>query len=130
MANMQTWVTQVIQGVTAWSGTEQASHRFGGTEFRLGKVEIGHIHRNGMVDIPFTRAIRDILLAEGKAEPHHLLPETGWISFYIRAETDVAAALWLLRVSYLQKARRRMPELTQSPEIELSQSLRLAVLGQ
>lgn len=128
MSDMRTWVAQVVDAAMAWQDVEQASHRFGGVEFRLGKVEIGHIHRNGMVDIPFTRAIRDVLLAEGKAEPHHLLPETGWMSFYIRAESDVAAALWLLRVSYLHKASRRMPELAQTPQIDLTPSLRALVL--
>ncbi len=81
-------------------------HRFGGLEFNLGSVEIGHIHSNGMVDIPFNTKIRTQLLAEKRAELHHLLPETGWITFYIHSEPDVEHALWLFRLSYLFYATR------------------------
>ena len=92
--------------ITAWAGVEASPHRFGGAEFTLGGTEIGHIHHNGMVDIPFNTKIRDQLLAEGKALPHHLLKETGWITFYIRSEADVEAAIWLFRLSYLFYAAR------------------------
>jgi hypothetical protein len=44
---------------------------------------------------------------EDRALPHHILPESGWISFYLRAEGDVERALWLLRLSYLQKRMAR-----------------------
>lgn len=82
-------------------------HRFGGTEFRLGNVEIGHIHGNHMADLPFTRKIREVLVANGEANVHHLLPETGWISFYLRHDADVNQAIKLFRMSYLQKRLRR-----------------------
>jgi predicted DNA-binding protein (MmcQ/YjbR family) len=47
--------------------------------------------------------------AAGRAKPHHLLPETGWVSFYLRQPDDVAQAIELLRLSFdlavKQKAR-------------------------
>ena len=92
--------------ITAWTGVNASPHRFGGVEFTLGGTEIGHIHSNGMVDIPFNRKIRDELIAEGKAVPHHILNETGWITFYIRSSADVEAAIWLFRLSYLFYASR------------------------
>lgn len=92
--------------ITAWTGVEASPHRFGGIEFTLGGTEIGHTHSNGIVDIPFNMKIRDELIAEGKALPHHLLNETGWITFYIRSETDVQAAVWMFRLSYLFYASR------------------------
>ncbi len=119
---------QIVTSVMAWEGISQAPHRFGGTEFRIGKVEIGHIHRHGMVDIPFTRAIRDQLLEEGRAVPHHLLPKSGWITFYIREAADAERALWLFRVSYLHKASRRAPELAAAANIEMSAALAQLVL--
>jgi hypothetical protein len=93
--------------VSAWEGISVKPHRFGGQEFTLGKVEVGHIHLNGMVDIPLPPRIRDQVVAEGKAGPHHLLPETGWITFYMRTDAEVEQMLWLLRLSYLQKRLRR-----------------------
>ncbi|HRE46743.1 MAG TPA: DUF5519 family protein [Aggregatilineales bacterium] len=100
-------LTTIRETVGGWEGVSAAPHRFGGTEFRLGAVELGHFHRNGMVDILFSRAIREALLAEGRAEAHHLLPKTGWISFYIREEGDSERALWLFQLAYVQKRIKR-----------------------
>jgi hypothetical protein len=100
-------VSGVVEVVSGWEGISVNPHRFGGWEFVLGKVEVGHVHRNGMVDIPLPRRIRDPVVTEGKAGPHHLLPETGWITFYVRTDAEVEQALWLLRLSYLQKRLRR-----------------------
>ncbi len=103
---MNEQIEHIKQTVTGWSGITANPHRFGGLEFNLVTVEIGHIHSDGMVDIPFNSKIRTQLLAEKRAEPHHLLPETGWITFYIRSEADVEQALWLFRLSYLFYATR------------------------
>lgn len=92
--------------VTSWPGVSATPHRFGGIEFTLGSVEVGHVHFNGMVDIPFNSKIRTQLIAEGRAEVHHLLKDTGWISFYIHSEADVEQAIWLFRLSYLFNATR------------------------
>lgn len=99
-------IEQVQQAVSSWPGISEQPHRFGGLEFNLGTVEIGHIHPNGMVDISLNSKIRTQLVAEKKALPHHLLPETGWITFYIRSDADVEQAVWLFRLSYLFYASR------------------------
>jgi Family of unknown function (DUF5519) len=92
---------RITQEVTSWQGIQALPHRFGGTEYRLGqKREIGHIHGDHMVDIPFPVKVRQQLVAEGKAELHHLLPESGWISFYIRQPEDVERAIVLFKMSY------------------------------
>lgn len=104
---MQALLKTFQDEVTAWEGITVAAHRFGGVEFNLGNVEIGHVHSNGMVDIPLTRKIREALVADGAAERHHILPETGWISYYIRREQDLSGAVALMKLSYLHKRRRR-----------------------
>jgi hypothetical protein len=100
-------VQTIITTVSAWDGITPEPHRFGGTEFSLGKVEIGHVHSSGLVDIPFTKKLRDALVADGQAEQHHLLVDSGWISFYLRKLGDDAQALRLMRLSYLHKRSRR-----------------------
>jgi Family of unknown function (DUF5519) len=105
-SNMREKIEHIKETVTAWPGMTANPHRFGGLEFNLGAVEIGHLHLNGMVDIPFNSKIRSQLLAEKLAEAHHLLPETGWITFYIRSAADVEQAIWLFRLSYLFYASR------------------------
>jgi len=91
---------QIIETLLTWEGMETHPHRFGGTEFRIGKREIGHIHGDSLVDIPFPKKIRDEIVAAGEASPHHILPETGWVSFYLRANEDIERAIALLKRSY------------------------------
>ena len=52
----------------------------------------------------FPALIRDALLAEGLAEPHHWVPNSGWITFRVQIEDDLKHALWLMRLSYLRYA--------------------------
>jgi hypothetical protein len=121
-------VSRFVDTVSQWESIQPEPHRFGGTEFKLGNVEIGHIHRNnGMVDIPFTVKIREVLVAEGLAQPHHLLHESGWITFFLRDESSLAHSLWLMRLSYLQKRSRRQPlEETELQNLQLSDNLKAA----
>jgi hypothetical protein len=91
---------KLTEAVTSWPGVSAQPHRFGGVEYGLGKREIGHIHGDSLVDIPFPKKVRDEIVSTGRAQPHHILPETGWVSFYIRQEHDVEAAIALLRESY------------------------------
>jgi len=91
---------QIIDTLITWNGMEAHPHRFGGTEFRMGRREIGHIHGDYLVDIPFPKRIRDEIVSAKEAEPHHILPETGWVSFYLREEGDIAKAIDLLKRSY------------------------------
>lgn len=90
--------------VAGWEGVSTEPHRFGGIEFRFGKAEVGHIHGNGMLDIPFPLTIRSHLLAENVVSKHHVLPDSGWVTFMVRSENDVKCALWLLKLSYLRYA--------------------------
>ena len=91
---------KITQVVIAWAGMATAPHRFGGVEYVLGTREIGHIHGDHMVDIPFPKKVRDEIVAAGRAQPHHILPETGWVSFYLRQDNDVEQAITLLHESY------------------------------
>ena len=90
--------------VAAWPNISVHAHRFGGTEFRLGNAEVGHVHPGGIVDIPFPRPIRDALLEEGLAREHRWVPNSGWTTFHARTEHDLQHALWLMRLSYLRYA--------------------------
>lgn len=102
---------KVREAVILWSGVEAHPHRFGGIEYRLGTREIGHMHGDTLVDIPFPTKVRDELIAARRAQPHHVLPESGWVSFYIRESDDVAQAIALLRQSYdLAMRQKSRPE--------------------
>jgi predicted DNA-binding protein (MmcQ/YjbR family) len=100
---------RIQAAVSAWNGVTVALHRFGGVEFVLGKREIGHIHGDHLVDIPFPTKVRNRIVAEGRAEPHHLLADSGWVSFYLREPADIDAAIALLRESYNLALAQKQP---------------------
>ncbi|MBW8875271.1 MAG: DUF5519 family protein [Acidobacteria bacterium] len=109
---------QIEAAVLAWPGVVAQPHRFGGTEFVLGKREVGHIHGDRLLDIAFPKPVRDEVVAAGLAEPHHILPDSGWVSFHIRKEEDVDAAVALLRRSYelaREQQARKYGEVVHSP---------------
>lgn len=91
---------RIYAAVTKWGEIEQAPHRFGGTEFRVGRREVGHMHGDSLVDIPFPVHVRDELVESGQAEPHHILPQSGWVSVFLRNPEDVDRAIRLLHKSY------------------------------
>lgn len=86
--------------VCAWPGVTTGPHRFGGTEFLVNGREIGHAHGYALVDIPLQKAVRDEAIASGKASPHHILPDSNWVSVRITGDAAAANAVELLRVNY------------------------------
>lgn len=98
---------EIYEAVLSWPGVTAHPHRFGGTEYRLGKRELGHIHGDYLVDIPFPKKVRDEIIAAGRARPHHVLPDSGWISFYLNESTDVEKAIELLRHSFELAVKQR-----------------------
>jgi Luciferase len=100
---------QIVETLLTWDGIEAHPHRFSGTEFRIGRREIGHIHGDSLVDIPFPKKVRDELVANGLAGPHHILPATGWISFYLHDEEDIGKAIKLFKRSYEIALKQHKP---------------------
>jgi hypothetical protein len=103
---------RIREEVLSWEGVSAHPHRFGGVEFRLGKRELGHLHGDRLADLPFPRRVRDELVAAGRARPHHVLPESGWVSRPIAGPEDVDEVVALFRLSYerAEAARARRSE--------------------
>src|SRR5438132_13819882 len=104
---MMTYVKALEDEVSTWPHVSVHPHRVGGREFLFDKAEVGHVHTGGVVDIPFPRSVRDALLADGLAEEHRWVPNSGWITFRIRSEEDLKHALWLMRLSYSRYALKK-----------------------
>jgi hypothetical protein len=68
-------------------------------EFRLGRRELGHLHGT-IADLPFPRRVRDELVAAGRARPHHVLPESGWVTVPMRTPSEVSNVIELFRQNY------------------------------
>lgn len=93
----------VRDAVTRWEGVTVHEHRFGGIEFRVGRRELGHLHRS-FADLPFPRSVRDRLIADGRAMPHHVLPNSGCVTVPMRTGSEAATVIDLLRQNYERAA--------------------------
>jgi hypothetical protein len=109
---------RIEEAVLTWPGVEAQPHRFGGTEYRLGGREVGHMHGDHLLDVAFPRRVRDELVSAGLAQPHHLLPQSGWVSFYLREEGDVERAVSLLARSYELAREQQARKSGEVPRVE------------
>jgi hypothetical protein len=91
---------RIAETVSTWEGVTAAPHRFGGIEFRAGGRELGHLHGDILADLLLPRPARNQAVAEGKAQPHHVLPESNWVSVYIRRPEQVDDIIAMLRLAY------------------------------
>lgn len=91
---------KVKQELLSWPGVTSGTHQFGGVEFRINGREMGHMHGSSWADLPFPMSERNELVKTGRAQPHHVLPESGWVTFYIKSEQDVDALIELFRTQY------------------------------
>ena len=89
----------VRAAVGSWDGVTAHHHRFGGIEFRLDRRALGHLHGT-IADLPFPRRVRDELIAAGRARPHHVLPQSGWVTVPMRTASEVANVIELFRRNY------------------------------
>ena len=80
-------------------GLEIRVHPFGGTGFFSNGCELAHLHGNGLFDALVGAAQRDEALAKYDAIPHHVFPQSGWVSFWMHDPEDVRAAVGLTRLA-------------------------------
>jgi len=102
-------VDALVSEVGRWEGVDvTAEPRFGGPMFQLGRGQLGHLHdageRGAFADIPLPRALRDQLIAEGRARPHSAMPDSGWLTVPVRTAADLAGAVEVFRLAY-ERAR-------------------------
>ena len=97
---------RVAEIVRTWKGVRVAEHRFGGLGFTFRGGELGHFHNELMLDLPFPGDIGQRLVAKGWADPNHLFPSSGWVTFRIESYADVAHAVRLLRIAYRYRRLR------------------------
>ena len=92
-------------GVTASAGPIEAS-----AELRFRRQVLGHVYAacgdHAAVDAIFPPTMGEALIALGRGERHPVTGEPGWVLKCIHAETDIAAAIALLRDNYDRIASR------------------------
>jgi hypothetical protein len=96
---MTTVLESIRKEILSWPDVTSEPHRFGGIEFRINKREMGHIHGNRLADLPFPMKIRDELVNSRRVSPHHILPKSGWVSYWIKGE-DIPFVIELFKMRY------------------------------
>jgi len=85
--------------VLGWPGVSKDRDGTAVSVYRFGRRQIGHVHHDGVADLPFPRAVHDELISQGLAEPHRGgFPAV--VSYYLRDPEDVPGAVDLFRTSY------------------------------
>jgi hypothetical protein len=107
MISMGNIIERIKKEILSWPNVTAEPHRFGGIEFRVNKREMGHIHGESVADLPFPMKIRDHLVSSGRVSPHHVLPNSGWISYWInqdkeQQENEVSEVVDLFKMRYEQ----------------------------
>ncbi|MGI8826786.1 MAG: luciferase family protein [Chloroflexota bacterium] len=91
---------QIRGTVETWDGVSIHPHRFGGLEFRAGGRELGHLHGDALADLLLPKSVHDQAISDGRAQPHHVLPQSNWVSVYIREPEQVQDVVDLLHAAY------------------------------
>lgn len=97
----------LTEELLTWDGVTKHPHRFGGIEFQLNGKEIGHLHGNRLFDLLSPKSERDRWIEEGKARPHHMYPDSNWVSVYLNSEQDVAHAVEIARFKFERMQERQ-----------------------
>lgn len=65
------------------------------------------MHGSELADLPFPMGVRNELVSSGKVSPHHVIPNSGWVSFWIRSEADVGPLIELFLMQYERLTAQR-----------------------
>jgi hypothetical protein len=82
----------------------EATHRFEGVVFSLGRRELGHLHGDRTADLPLPPHISAELVASGRLSPTDVDASSDWVSRTVGEPGDVEQIVELFRISYAHVA--------------------------
>lgn len=89
----------LLEAINAIDGITACARPINTIGFYLKGRELGHVHRDGHVDLHVPLLVHDQLIAEGRAGHHRTQHGTSWISHNLFATSDVGEAAWLLKIT-------------------------------
>ena len=92
-------IERIEREVLSWPGVSKERRHADVTVYQVGQDHLGHIHHDGVADLPLPDDLYRDLIASGEAQPHRG-GFAGVVSFHIRSKADVADAVQLFRTSY------------------------------
>jgi hypothetical protein len=98
---------QIVETVTAWPGVVAGPGRRGELAFKVGGIEIGHLHGDHSAHFAFPQRVWSELKEEGRIEDHPVFPgKPGLGARRIVTAEDVRDVIALLRLNYDRVAAR------------------------
>jgi hypothetical protein len=98
---------RIVETVTAWPGVVAGPGRRGELAFKVGGIEIGHLHGDHAAHFVFPRRVWTELKEGGRVEDHPVFPgRPGLAARRIEDEADVRDVIALLRLNYDRVAAR------------------------
>jgi hypothetical protein len=99
--------TRLAEALRAWPGITTGPGRFDAITYSLANREVGHVHGNSHADLPLPKPLRNELVENGIAQPHHFLPQSGWVTVPIDVEGGVENALEVFKLNYDLIAKKK-----------------------
>lgn len=91
---------RIAAAVGSWEGATSHLHQSGDLELRVGERELGFLHGDAVADLLLPASVRAEAIANGLAHPHHILPESNWVSVHIYRPDQIHDVIALLRSAY------------------------------
>jgi hypothetical protein len=111
----EAFALSVMKEVRRWPGVQILPHANpftedgdDGVEFRLYGRQIGHVHHDCSVHLSLTRALKQMVIEQGLAQPLVQAGSAGWAAYLPECAEDAPRAIWLLRLNYVRLRRQRM----------------------
>lgn len=98
-------IETVKREIGAWAGiTLDAGPAAGSVEIRFRHRTLGHLYvplgGAAAADLIFSPEMGNALIAEGRAQPHPMIPGLGWVSVELGNAAAIANAIALFRKNY------------------------------
>jgi Family of unknown function (DUF5519) len=101
MTTTQTPSAQITDEVTSWPGVETGWGKRGEFAFKVGRVEIGHLHGDHAAHFFFGKELGAQLKQQGRIVDHPVFPgKPGPGARRIENEDDVRDVIELMRLNY------------------------------
>ena len=91
---------EVVKWVKKLPNIKSKYHKYGGLEFQINGKEICHIHGDGLTDVLLNRECAEKLILNTEAEEHHVIKNSGWISYQINNNTITSELTQIIQRAY------------------------------
>ncbi len=76
-------------------------HKYGGLQFNLHDIEIGHLHGNGLLDLKLDSSSKqEIMSRYDYVENHHVNVTSNWVSIEIRSSSNLDDLISIFNKAY------------------------------